>query len=375
MKAIKNTLVFVVILISSFLFFACGQKNKPIEQLTITSPQVELFLGNSKYLEFEFSPSDAKGYHILWTSSNEEIVSVSPQGKITAMGYGEATIRASVKNSNVFDDCLVKVTDGRVFKLSINSLFAKTTYYEGETFNPDGLVAKAHYESGLTKEVSLEDLEISCPDVLSLNTQQVIISYQGHSTTLDITVKPDEATSILISTLPIKQSYFIGEVFESLGMEVSLNYGSGKKEIITDYTFDTTPFSYNSNEIKIYYKEFVVALPINVQARIIINDISLLQEAINNAQDGDSIMIKEGIYNTGKSINIPSSKKIVIYGENENVYLYGHNCSIFAISDGEKEGDITLARLNLSLAQGENINLISNPNQVSINLIDMIENV
>ena len=194
MKAIKKVFIFALIFISSFFFFSCGQKKKNIEELSFQTSQVELFLGNIKYLQLEITPSDATGWTIVWSSTNKEIVDVNKQGKITAKGYGFAVITAAVKDSNIKARCRVQVTDGEVYKLTIDTKNLQTSYYEGEAFNPAGLIATAYYQSGIEKQIPIENLEFSCPEILTQNTL-ITVSYQGQTATFEVEVLPEPTPS------------------------------------------------------------------------------------------------------------------------------------------------------------------------------------
>ena len=371
MRTLKITFISVVVIISSFLLFACGQSKVPPENLNLSLSEIELYIGNTSYLQYEFSPKNSKQVSVVWTSSDTNIAYVNKEGKVTAKEYGQATITAQIKDTQIKDECIVKVTDGKGYKIEVNTDYVKKNYYSGESFNPSGIRVAVYYESGKIKELSSNEFQVIAPEKLTENTS-IIIEYNNLRFSFDVFVNSDIPSSLVISSQPLKTQYFIGEKFDPTGMIVSLVYKSGQTKEILDYTYDENLLWYTSKELTINYQNLKVSIPITVSAKTIINDFSLLQNAIDNATDGDSIMIREGMYNTPKPIIIPSSKNLIIYGENENVFLNGYNSSIFSIIYDGNTGNITLARLKLTLAQGENIQLILNEKNININLIDIV---
>ncbi len=370
MKALKTSLICLLIAIFSFLFFACS-KNIPLESLSFTKSEVNLFLGNSTYLQLQLSPDNANYYKIEFSSSRPEIATINQRGKVTSKSYGETIITAKVKDSDIKAECKVIVDDGQIFKIDVNTDYAITQYYQGQSFCPDGLAVTAYYESGKTKTLTQEQYQIFAPETLTSDTK-ITITYQDFTTSFDVTVLPDIETGITITKQPTKTSYYVGEKFDKSGMEVCLNYASGKTQIITDYSIQET-INYDTIFIKITYGQFEAIQEISANAKIVIYDISLLQTAINNAKDGDSIMIREGTYNTSTGFTIPASKKIIIYGETQDTSINAYNTTLFAITDDNtNQCNITLARLTLTLAQGENISLITYPQSTPPTLVDVV---
>ena len=138
----------------------------------------------------------------------------------------------------------------------------KTTYTEGEEFDPIGLRLKVTYTDGDEKEIvvaSLNDLKIYN---ISYNptgkllagseegayASKVTIEYTEPERTADgqtvgeltvkttqsIVVKPRTLDRIEVTTLP-KVSYIEGETFDPTGMVVTKYYDNGTSETTTDY--------------------------------------------------------------------------------------------------------------------------------------------
>ncbi|MCQ3035747.1 MAG: Ig-like domain-containing protein, partial [Bacilli bacterium] len=85
--------------------------------VSLDKHELSLSLNGTTYLHGTITPTNATG-GINWSSSNESVVTVSSSGKLTAVGYGTATIRAvAASNNNVYDECAVTVE-----KISVSSV-------------------------------------------------------------------------------------------------------------------------------------------------------------------------------------------------------------------------------------------------------------
>ena len=67
------------------------------ESISITNKETEILLEYTQTLECEFSPENTTDKTIVWTTSDESVISVSSDGEITANKLGTATITATHK--------------------------------------------------------------------------------------------------------------------------------------------------------------------------------------------------------------------------------------------------------------------------------------
>lgn len=97
---------------------------------------------NSKTkLEAVVQPEDATHIEIEFTSSNEDVATINSDGEINAVGVGETTITASIKETDLTAECIVTVVpDLESIELSNTSLKLKKddTAQLTATANPDG---------------------------------------------------------------------------------------------------------------------------------------------------------------------------------------------------------------------------------------------
>lgn len=90
------------------LLAGCGTNNQPDEEvnktlpsasgLNIAGPGRELTAGETYQLLWDFSPTGSARETVIWQCSDESVVTVSPDGLITALGEGSCTVTGSTKS-------------------------------------------------------------------------------------------------------------------------------------------------------------------------------------------------------------------------------------------------------------------------------------
>lgn len=70
----------------------------PVTSIENTSSWTELYVGAEEYITYKIVPEDASNTKLTWTSSNEDIATVSSYGLVKAISEGEVTISAESSN-------------------------------------------------------------------------------------------------------------------------------------------------------------------------------------------------------------------------------------------------------------------------------------
>ena len=141
--------------------------------------------------------------------------------------------------------------------IAITTPPTKTTYTQGETFDPAGMVVTATYSNGATLKCTGYSYE---PDTaLEDGTTKVTIRYTegGVTKTAEqaITVI-HRLTKIEITTPPTKTTYEYGDSFQSAGMVATATYSDGASAAVTNYSISPTTFtSVGSQSVTISYTE------------------------------------------------------------------------------------------------------------------------
>ena len=85
----------------------------PVSQITLNKAETSISVGNSETLTATVAPGNAANKALKWASSDEDVATVAPDGTVTAVKVGTATITATATDgSGKSATCKVTVTDG-----------------------------------------------------------------------------------------------------------------------------------------------------------------------------------------------------------------------------------------------------------------------
>ena len=94
----------------------------PAGSVSLNKPSLTLEAGNKETLTATVLPENATNKNVTWTSSNENVATVSATGEVTAVAVGNATITTKTVDGNKKADCDVTVTGITVERISMKSL-------------------------------------------------------------------------------------------------------------------------------------------------------------------------------------------------------------------------------------------------------------
>ena len=85
----------------------------PVSQITLNKAETSISVGNSETLTATVAPENATIKALTWASSDEDVATVAPDGTVTAVKAGAATITATAADgSGKSTTCTVTVTGG-----------------------------------------------------------------------------------------------------------------------------------------------------------------------------------------------------------------------------------------------------------------------
>ena len=85
----------------------------PVSQITLNKAEASISVGNSETLTATVAPENATNKALTWASSDEDVATVAPDGTVTAVKAGAATITATAADgSGKSATCTVTVTGG-----------------------------------------------------------------------------------------------------------------------------------------------------------------------------------------------------------------------------------------------------------------------
>ena len=149
---------------------------------------------------------------IVWSSSAPQIVEVSDQGKLVALGRGSATITATA--GGVSEECQVNVYSP-VTAISLNA--RELTVDKGSTFV---MVATLEPEDATDKTVTWTSLD---NDILSVNSNGVVSALKGGVTKI-VAKAEDKVAECVVTVLAPVESVTINKP--------SLTLEKGRSEIL-----------------------------------------------------------------------------------------------------------------------------------------------
>ena len=135
----------------------------------------------------------------------------------------------------------------------------KTDYFVGESFTYDGLIVTAHYvnDDFPSDVLDIDDVEVSTPDMTSVGSKTVTVSYTFGEVTkqatyeISVSALPKVVEKIEIISNPTKVEFNVGDNFTANGIEIKVTYTDETTLVITDSSeeFAHVSFSgYNMNE-------------------------------------------------------------------------------------------------------------------------------
>ncbi len=118
-----------------------------VTELHFSEAETDLALNFSKDLDIEYVPENAVNKTVMWTSSDESIVSVDQNGHITATGLGSAVITARTSEHSV--ETTILVTTRIVDVEAVHIISSADTVKHGESITMQAVIepSDATYQS------------------------------------------------------------------------------------------------------------------------------------------------------------------------------------------------------------------------------------
>ena len=204
---------------------------KSVERIEVTHPIKNEYLEGDEF--------DASGMVVTahYNNDTSEVVTdygiggydSAPGAKIITVTYGgktatfEVTVRAKA------------LTEIRVTKQP-----AKRTYLEGDAFDSTGMEITAYYDNGTSEVVT--DYGISGYDSTP-GVKRLTVVYGGKTAALEVTVRGKALVSIAVTKNPDQMTYVEGTALDTTGMELTLVFDNGTKEVLATGWTETYDFS------------------------------------------------------------------------------------------------------------------------------------
>ncbi|MCQ2801250.1 MAG: bacterial Ig-like domain-containing protein [Bacilli bacterium] len=183
--------------------FEGSEPQKELTTLTVKTQPSKL-----AYNEGESFNAAGLILHAVYSDSSEEDITsgwtISPAG---ALAPTDNKVTVSYGGKSV--DVNITVTARELQSIVIDTQPSKVNYVEGESFDPAGMVVKANYNVG--DPAVITNYTYSPDGALELSDDKVVVSYNGKTASVDITVS--EAPEVLAS----KFTFTAKDAFEESG--------------------------------------------------------------------------------------------------------------------------------------------------------------
>ncbi len=318
---------------------------KHVDNVTLDKTDAKLYVGEDVKLNATVTPDDASDKAVTWKSSNENVAKVDAEGKVTAVGKGDATITVETADGGYKAACEVTVLK-HVENVTLDKTEAEL--YVGETValnaavTPDDASDKAVTWKSSNEDVAKVDAtgkvtavgkgdatitvetidggyKATCEVIVLKHVTGITLDkdelelYTGDEEQLKITIIPDDASDKAVT-------------WKSSNEDVAKVDAEGKVTAVgigdATITVETIDGGYKATcEVTVLKRENVISAEAVTEGNDVVIDITLT---------GDSTAIGRvyvGLYNTKgylcgfQSFDATANKKITF--ENAGAYEYG----------------------------------------------------
>ena len=173
-------------------------KTVPVSSVEVSSETLELVTGGKASLTAEVLPEDASDKTVSWSSSDENVATVSEDGTVTALSAGEAVITVTTSDGGKTSSCKVTVSEKRIS-------------VEGVSVEPESLSLTVGEKAQVTASVTPEDASDKTVTWSSNDKNIAAVSEDGTVTALSVgkaivtaTTKDGEKTASCSVTIVAK---------------------------------------------------------------------------------------------------------------------------------------------------------------------------
>jgi len=222
---------------------------------------------------------DVYGIHNELLNSNEYIVT----------GYDssvEGTNTIQIHFNGLTDTLDLDIVAASVVHLAIEYYPAKTVYYPGDVFDPEGLTVYAEYNSKVSKYLTPDLYTFSIPGAQETDDGYVFVNPGTYTVKVisketpdqydefEVTVKDAELQNIVIHQLPAKMQYFLGNDLDLSGLVVYANYHDGSSVRLMKGEYAVSGFdslTAGDKTVVLTYKGKTASFDVNVKERELIH--------------------------------------------------------------------------------------------------------
>lgn len=201
-----------------------------VSSVTISTMSAEIVMGETLQLSATVEPMNASDKDVLWSSSNDAIVSVSTSGLVSALKEGKAAVTALA--GKCVSSCLISVVKGNVAVTSIDLDKASANLKVGETIT---LKANVKPDDATDKDVEWQS---SDETVAKVDNEGKVTAVLEGSAVISATISnitADCYINVIPESFEPNGEYL---AFSGLNYGGSIAYECNDNDIIIEYSHD-----------------------------------------------------------------------------------------------------------------------------------------
>ena len=180
---------------------------------------------------------------------------------------GQVSVELSYGGKSCYFPVTVMSEEDSVQSISIMSMPAKTTYTQGDSLDPAGLVFRVNYSDGSYKDVD-SGYTYAPNMLLSSGSQTITITYKGKTASFTVQVAAKEVEKKLeVGSTPAKLTYNVGDSLDTAGLVIRLTEDGASRIIRDGYTCEPSTFSRSgSQSVTVRYGGLTTSFTVMVNA-------------------------------------------------------------------------------------------------------------
>ena len=180
-----------------------------------------------------------------WTKATKVTFTPAEDGNTGVVVINVSSVKAGYICAMEID-CEDGAPAANLTKIEVSGTPTKKTYFDGEAFDPTGLVVTGTYDDGTQKEITDGIAWVKDPEILKLGTTSVGVKASVGNITSDIytvtgiTVK-EKVTLIRIEAKGTPAEFWKGDKFNKNGITVTALWSDGSESDVTEQCQFTEP--------------------------------------------------------------------------------------------------------------------------------------
>ena len=241
--------------------------------------------------------------HAVYNNGSEETISDYEIGT-AKLSLGQSVVSLSYNGKT----CTVPISirAKQLLSIAVSKAPTKTSYVEGQSFDPTGMVITGSYDNGDAEAVT----DYTMDSKVALGQTGVTISFGGKTCAQEITVVGKSPIGISVKTPATRTIYTVGDTFDSTGLVLNLNYDNGtSSELSSGFTVSADISTTTTTSATITYGNLSCTMPIVVSGPDWDTNpkTSAQVTAANLIFNATTGTISKGSTNPTGILNIPSS--------------------------------------------------------------------